>query len=103
MERAGGGAIKEGEENTRLFWEDSDGLERAKVNKIEEFVNGCSCGEVADVDRTTGGVIGGRESGSEGRSRVVARRRERKRGCSWSVETLLLCDAMYLCERVQTD
>jgi hypothetical protein len=103
VECAGSGAIKEGEENTRLFREDSDRLERAKVNKVEEFVNGCSCGEVADVDRATGGVIGGGESGSECRSRVVARRREGKRGRPWSAETLLLCDAIYLCERVRTD
>ena len=61
------------------------------MDEVEEFVNGCSCGEVADVDGAAGGVIRGIECGSEGRSRVVARRREAKRGRSWSVVTLLLC------------
>jgi hypothetical protein len=43
MERARSGAIEEGKEDTRLFREDSDGLEGAKVDEIEEFVNRCSC------------------------------------------------------------
>jgi hypothetical protein len=43
VERARSGAIEEGKEDTRLFREDSDGLEGAKVDEIEEFVNRCSC------------------------------------------------------------
>ena len=61
------------------------------MDKVEEFVNGRSCREVANVDSAAGGVIGGIEGGRKGRSRVVARRRKAKRGRSWSIVTLLLC------------
>ena len=71
------------------------------MDEIEEFVYGCGCGQVADVNSAAGGVIGGIESGREGRSRVVARRREANRGRSWGVETLLLCSDVSVFKRIR--
>jgi len=44
MERSGCGAIKEGEEDARLFRENLDGPEGPKMDQIEEFVYRCGCG-----------------------------------------------------------
>jgi len=62
------------------------------MDQIEEFVYGCGCGEVTDIDSTTGGVIGCRESGGKGCSRVVARRRNAERGSARGVETLFIVE-----------
>jgi len=56
-------AFEEGDEYARFFWEDADGFEGAKVDEVEELVDGGGCGEVADVDGAACGVCGGGEGG----------------------------------------
>ena len=59
MEGRGGRAVEEGDEDAGLFGKDSDGLERAEVNEVEEFVDRSVGGEVPDVDCSAGLVVRG--------------------------------------------
>lgn len=56
VERSGGSAIQEGEEDAGLLGEDSDGLERAEVDKAEELVDGSGGRQVSYVNGTSSGV-----------------------------------------------
>ena len=47
----------------KIFQEDTEGLEGAKVDKVEQFVDGGGIREVADVDDASCRVCGCGESG----------------------------------------
>lgn len=57
VERGGGSAVQERKEYARLFWKYTDRFERSKVDEVEKFVNGSGCGQIADIDCTSRGVI----------------------------------------------
>ncbi len=56
VERRGGRAVQEGEEDARLLGQHADTLERPEVHEVEQLVDGRRRGQVADVHRAPGGV-----------------------------------------------
>ena len=91
VEGCGRRAVEEGKEDTRLFGQDADRLERAEVHQVEKLIDGRGGGEVAHVDGPRGSVglrgeRGGQRSGRVGPS---GGRRDRERGQALLVESLL--------------
>jgi hypothetical protein len=52
VEGRGDSTVKEGKENARLFGENANGLQRTKVDEVQQLVNRGSGREVTNIDRT---------------------------------------------------
>lgn len=71
--------VKEGQEYTGFLREDSDRLERSEVDEVEEFVDGCSCRQVSNVNGTCSCMGIARHDGGECSGGVGS-------GCRWNVD-----------------
>lgn len=71
--------LEERKEYTGLLREYSDRFERSEVNQVEEFVDGCGCRQVSDINGTCSGVRNARESGGESSGGVSTR-------CGWNID-----------------
>lgn len=72
MEGRGGSAIEEGDEDAATFGKNADALDRAKADKVEEFIHRGVGGQVTDVYSPSSSIVGGGSSGGLDRVHSLA-------------------------------